>query len=215
MRMKMLTATVLTTDKFFQDAASYFLAQRGYDVLPAPATGTSPLLADLYVAHSGADANGLVQQALSAAPPTARLVVYNAACSPADFPRLARQGATAGCLTAADGLPELLACLDGQPRGEQYVSPGAAQLLQAPVPAGRPAPCPLTKLSAQERNVFTLIGQGLGSKQIAETLFVSSHTIKNHKTNISRKLEVGSCRELLSIALSAASQASRLVTYSY
>lgn len=211
--MKMLTATVLTTDTFFRDAASYFLAQRGYDVLPAPAAGASPVLATLYVAHGGAAATALVQQALSAALPPACLVVYAAACSPADFPRLARQGA-AGCLSAADGLPELLACLDAQPRGERYLSPGATQLLQAPVPPGHPAPCPLTKLSAQERNVFMLIGQGLGSKQIAETLFVSSHTIKNHKTNISRKLEVGSCRELLSIALSAAGQAGRLVTYS-
>ena len=208
--MKMLTAAVLTTDKFFEDTTSYFLGQRGYQVLPAtPADEASPLRPDLCVVHSGPAATAVAQQALDLASPTGRLVVYEAACPAAGFQQLARLGAT-GCLTAADGLAELLACLDSLPRGERYLSASATRSLQAPAPAS-----PWTKLSTQERNVLTLIGQGLGSKQIAETLFVSSHTIKNHKTNISRKLEVGSCRELLSIALSAATQMGKLVTYSY
>jgi DNA-binding NarL/FixJ family response regulator len=212
--MKMLTAAVLTTDKFFEDTASYFLGQRGYHVLPAtPADEASPLRPDLCIVHSGPAATAVAQQALDLASPTGRLVVYEAACPAAGFPQLARLGAT-GCLTAADGLAELLACLDGLPRGERYLSASATRCLQAPAPAPTPA-SPWAKLSTQERNVLTLIGQGLGSKQIAETLFVSSHTIKNHKTNISRKLEVGSCRDLLSIALSATTQMGKLVTYSY
>lgn len=206
----MLTAVVLTTDKFFQDTASYFLAQRGYEVLPTTAEA-SPLRADLYVAHGGTAATGLVQQVLSAASLAASLVVYETACSTATWQRLAQQDAPVGCLTAADGLAELLACLDGLPRGERYLSARAAHLLQTPASTSQ---SPLDKLSAQERNVFTLIGQGLGSKQIAETLFVSSHTIKNHKSNISRKLAVASCRDLLSIALSVAGQTGKLVMYS-
>lgn len=212
--MKTPTAAVLTDDPFFLDSVSYFLTQRGYAVLTllAPPTATAGPSADLYVVRSGQPAAEAVLQHYCPPGASGRLVVYNTGCTAGGYQRLAYLGAH-GCLTAGDGLAELLTCVEFQARGERYESTRARQLLATPT-APAPNSC-WQKLSPQERNVFAFIGQGLGSKEIAEALFVSAHTVKNHKSNIARKLNIGSCRELLSMALSLAGEFGELGTNSY
>jgi pimeloyl-ACP methyl ester carboxylesterase/DNA-binding CsgD family transcriptional regulator len=56
-------------------------------------------------------------------------------------------------------------------------------------PAGRPAPAGLT---AREREVLTLVAQGLTDAQIAGRLFLSSHTVHRHIANARTKLGVPS-----------------------
>ncbi|NPV90003.1 MAG: response regulator transcription factor [Firmicutes bacterium] len=46
----------------------------------------------------------------------------------------------------------------------------------------------LEQLTSREREVLKLIGQGDSNRDIAETLFISEKTVKNHITNILRKL---------------------------
>lgn len=45
-------------------------------------------------------------------------------------------------------------------------------------------------LTARETELLQLIGQGLGNQEIAQRLFLSEKTVKNHLTNIFRKLHV-------------------------
>ncbi|WEG10968.1 EAL domain-containing protein [Pullulanibacillus sp. KACC 23026] len=45
-------------------------------------------------------------------------------------------------------------------------------------------------ISSREIDVFKLIVNGLNNKEIANELFISEHTVKNHVTNIFRKLTV-------------------------
>lgn len=45
-------------------------------------------------------------------------------------------------------------------------------------------------LTARELDVLCLIGQGLTNLEIAKELFISPHTVKNHVTNIYRKLGI-------------------------
>ncbi|SET05862.1 regulatory protein, luxR family [Oceanobacillus limi] len=46
------------------------------------------------------------------------------------------------------------------------------------------------KLSPREQEVLDLVIQGLNNKEIAEQLYISGHTVKNHVTKIFQKLEV-------------------------
>ncbi|NLY10203.1 MAG: response regulator transcription factor [Firmicutes bacterium] len=43
-------------------------------------------------------------------------------------------------------------------------------------------------LTPREREVLKLIAKGMTNSEIAETLFISKHTVKNHVSNIYRKL---------------------------
>jgi DNA-binding NarL/FixJ family response regulator len=49
---------------------------------------------------------------------------------------------------------------------------------------------PATPLSPREREVLELIGAGATNREIAERLFLSPHTIKDHTTALYRKLGV-------------------------
>jgi DNA-binding CsgD family transcriptional regulator len=54
----------------------------------------------------------------------------------------------------------------------------------------RQAEGPATPLSPREREVLELIGAGATNREIAERLFLSPHTIKDHTTALYRKLGV-------------------------
>ncbi|RLL47152.1 DNA-binding response regulator [Oceanobacillus piezotolerans] len=45
-------------------------------------------------------------------------------------------------------------------------------------------------LSPREQEVLDLVIQGLNNKEIAQELYISGHTVKNHVTKIFQKLEV-------------------------
>jgi len=48
----------------------------------------------------------------------------------------------------------------------------------------------LDSLTKREKDIFHYVAKGLPSKKIAETLFISEHTVKNHITNILKKLHL-------------------------
>jgi DNA-binding CsgD family transcriptional regulator len=56
-------------------------------------------------------------------------------------------------------------------------------------------------LSHQECLVLSLIAKGKQSQAITDSLFISPHTVKNHKTNICRKLNLSGCMELYQYAV--------------
>jgi predicted ATPase/DNA-binding SARP family transcriptional activator/DNA-binding CsgD family transcriptional regulator len=55
-------------------------------------------------------------------------------------------------------------------------------------------------LSAREREVASLLAQGLSNRQIAQTLYLSERTIENHVSKILRKLDLDSRTEIASWA---------------
>jgi DNA-binding NarL/FixJ family response regulator len=55
---------------------------------------------------------------------------------------------------------------------------------------GRQEEAPATPLSAREREVLTLIASGATNREIAERLYLSPHTVKEHASSLYRKLGV-------------------------
>ncbi|MEP5614269.1 MAG: LuxR C-terminal-related transcriptional regulator, partial [Cyclobacteriaceae bacterium] len=57
------------------------------------------------------------------------------------------------------------------------------------------------RLSERELDIIKCQAEGLTSSQIAEKLFISLHTVKTHRKNILRKLDLHSSSELIQYAL--------------
>ena len=58
----------------------------------------------------------------------------------------------------------------------------------------------LDALTASERRIAELAGQGLTNREIAQALFVTTRTVEGHLTSVFRKLQVDS-RSMLQAAL--------------
>lgn len=65
---------------------------------------------------------------------------------------------------------------------------------------------PINVLSKREKEVLTLIVEGLNSKQIAERLFLSERTISNHRANMLQKCNVNNTVELVKLYLDNANK---------
>ena len=80
--------------------------------------------------------------------------------------------------------------------GEQDLDIVESDLHQAPQKNGEPISeqddisKKFHSLSVREKEVMNLIVEGLSNKQIAQRLYISDHTVKNHITNIYQKLNV-------------------------
>lgn len=87
--------------------------------------------------------------------------------------------------------------------GGTYVSDAvAAQLLGrvAGPDGGRQGDDPVGKLSNRELQILQMIGQGLSSRQAAETLHLSIKTIEAHRQRIKQKLALQTSAQLVQFA---------------
>jgi DNA-binding NarL/FixJ family response regulator len=57
-------------------------------------------------------------------------------------------------------------------------------------------------LSERELEVLQLVSFGLSSREIAKKLYLSSHTITNHRKNMLARSRCGNLAELVRVALS-------------
>jgi two-component system NarL family response regulator len=113
--------------------------------------------------------------------PTAKMIALTTYGGDEDI----RRALTAGVLAylTKDVLhDELLKAIRAVNEGHTYLPAAVAASLAAQLP--RP------DLSAREIQVLELIVQGLANKQIAYTLGIAEHTVKNHVKNILSKLGV-------------------------
>ena len=56
-------------------------------------------------------------------------------------------------------------------------------------------------LTAREKEVLMLVGQGFTSAQIGERLFISVRTVESHRSNLTKKLGLHSQAEMVRTAL--------------
>jgi DNA-binding NarL/FixJ family response regulator len=112
--------------------------------------------------------------------------------------RALRAGAR-GYIMKRETTKKVIAAIRQVLAGELYVSEATARAMAAQFVAGKSldATSPGQLLSDRELEVFEMLGQGRGTRQIAESLHVSVKTVQAYCARIKEKLDLGSATELL------------------
>lgn len=105
--------------------------------------------------------------------------------------RVIRAGAN-GYIDKSEDVPVILNAIRTILSGQLYLSPKMHNqiLCRRFQRLNQPTSAHETQLSDRELEVFSLIGQGLTTKQIANKLCLSTKTIDTHKEHIKRKLNI-------------------------
>jgi DNA-binding NarL/FixJ family response regulator len=87
--------------------------------------------------------------------------------------------------------------------GQRYLGEKAAAAVIAALSGvtGKASRSPIERLSDRELEVFRLIGDGLGTRRVAETLHLSVKTVESHRARIKEKLGLKTGIELVQRAV--------------
>ena len=113
------------------------------------------------------------------------------------------RGGARGYIMKQEGTEKVVTAINRVLAGEIYVSDAMGKKLLRTFHEGRPDPGvpSVERLSDRELEVFRLVGQGYGTRQIAETLHVSVKTVNTYRQHIKEKLKLKSGSDLLRHAI--------------
>lgn len=116
--------------------------------------------------------------------------------------RALRAGAS-GYIMKQEATEKVLTAIRRVLNGEIYLSEKMEKKMMQQLVGGRAARSgsPIEDLSDRELEVFNLIGQGHGTRQIAEELHLSIKTIESHRAHIKEKLNLKNATELVQYAI--------------
>lgn len=152
----------------------------------------------LDLAMPGSDGLSVLARA-RAEHPRLRVLVVTMHADPEYVSRAVREGAD-GYLLKDSAAAELVAAVRAVHGGASYFAPrvqrALTELVREPRGSG-----PLDALTDREREVLTLVAEGLASKEIAARLDISARTVETHRANLMRKLDAHSIARLVQIAI--------------
>jgi two-component system nitrate/nitrite response regulator NarL len=190
---------------------SHLCAQPDFEVVGDAANGQDALrkakltlpdvvLMDISMPHM----NGLEAMAnLRKQVPNAKVLILTMHDSKEYIAQVVRSGAR-GYLLKDSSPAELVSAIKAVHGGEVYFSPSVSKVLIEEMADGNkrslnaPAPPPLTD---REREVLSLIAEGLLNKQIADRLGIGVRTIETHRERIMRKLDIHTVAGLTKYAI--------------
>ncbi len=109
-----------------------------------------------------------------------------------------------GYLSKDDAVAEIVEAVKEISEGRSYVSTSQARLMAVKKKSEKEIKDTVTAISTlthMEREVLKLVGNWKTNNEIGETLFISSRTAGNHRTNISSKLNLHGTHSLIKFAL--------------
>ena len=144
---------------------------------------------------------------LEMAPTKTRVIVLTASDDQHDFIETLKRG-TSGIVPKQASMETLISGIRHVHAGEMWLDPQttAAVIHQfvAPADASGHGESPSqdgSQLSPREREIVALVAQGFKNKEMAEKMFISEQTVKNHLHNIFDKLGVSDRLELALYAI--------------
>ena len=147
--------------------------------------------------------NGLdVARQLKAAVPHAKLIFVTMMSEPFYISQAFAMGASAYVLKQSAST-ELLSALSAALRNQRYVSPQLSLEVQDAIETPWVKPEGFSsKLTPRQQEVLQLLTKGLSTKEIADSMQVSTKAVEFHKGNITRRLGIRTTAELTRFALS-------------
>jgi two-component system nitrate/nitrite response regulator NarL len=188
---------------------SHLCAQPDFEVVGDAANGQEALrkakltlpdviLMDISMPHM----NGLEAMTnLRKQVPNAKILVLTMHDSREYIAQVVRSGAR-GYLLKDSAPAELVGAIKAVHGGEVYFSPSVSKVLIEEMADGRKPSGPEQQpLTDREREVLSLIAEGLLNKQIADRLGIGVRTIETHRERIMRKLDIHTVAGLTKYAI--------------
>lgn len=142
-------------------------------------------------------------RAIKQAAPATKIVMLTMSDEEADLYEAVKSGAS-GYLLKDSSLDEVAHAVRLVADGQSLISPSMAVKLidefKQLATADR-APMPGLRLTERELEVLRLVARGLNNREIAQELFISENTVKNHVRNILEKLQMHSRMEAVMYAV--------------
>ncbi|AKU16236.1 chemotaxis protein CheY [Luteipulveratus mongoliensis] len=157
------------------------------------------ILLDIYLPGESGIA---VCQRLKTLSPSSQILMLTASDVDADLVAAIKAGAT-GYLLKDVGPDELADGIRAVRSGQALLSPSLASVLlgefaqlvrNEPAPSAA-VPTPMPSLTEREREVLALVARGWSNRTVADELYISENTVKNHMRSILDKLQLGSRME--------------------
>ena len=165
----------------------------------ATAKDVEPDLAIVDLALAEGTGLGLVQQ-LHESVPSLPVLVLSMHDEALYAERVLRAGAR-GYIMKREAITGLIGAIRQILSGRVYVSDAMGQTLLQRLGRDEATPGdPLARLTDREIQVLDLIGQGLGTAEIARTLGVSIKTIETYRSNVRTKLNLKDAADLIRFA---------------
>lgn len=154
----------------------------------APELGAAVVLMDLNMpGMSGVEAT----QRLTTAAPQARVLVLTMMTDDESVMNALLAGAC-GYLLKDASIDQIVEGIHAAARGESVISPRVASRLVRRLrePQEIEPGVSVADITARELEVLDLLTRGLGNVEIAQALYLSQHTVKNHVSSLLIKLQV-------------------------
>jgi DNA-binding NarL/FixJ family response regulator len=160
---------------------------------------TLPALVIVDIALKDGHGIDLIKKIVATGIPTRMLVV--SAYDESLFAERALRAGALGYINKQELQGKVLDAIRTVLRGERYLSAAMAQRFIAQAIGGRTAQSGAEALTDRELQIFQLIGRGRSTREIAQELNISVHTIDSHREHIRSKLDLRNGNELIQRAV--------------